>query len=339
MSILWCGGEDVDFPNGAAISTVTTSTYFRSAYARCNIAAASGYAYSNAFSGGAITSGWFHFQLGFFPENSNGSQRGSALCAGLGNTASGSSGIYVWSTAGFGLGIAKYDGTTVTVLASGANSTIPNTINVQQCDLQILNYGASSTITLYVNGVQSCQFSGNSAIAGLSNFNCVNLWTSPSGNFGAPACGSEFIVADSTEPTVSMGLKTCAPVATGTTAAWTGVVGNANPTAIADNNAVYVNATTQDEQFTQGGLPSGTWAVRLVKVTSRGAASAGATATKFTPGFNIAGTVTLVGGTTHTPGTSFTNFEDYWTTNPATSTGWVAADVATGNLQLEIQSS
>jgi hypothetical protein len=339
MSILWCGGEDVDFPNGSAINVVTNTSYFRSSFSRCSISSGVGVSSSNAFPGGSVTSCWFSFQLGFFPENSNGSQRGGALTAGISNTAvaTNGTGIYVYTTAGFGIGIAKFDGTTTTVLASGSNSTIPNSTQVQRMDMQVVNYGTSSIITLWMNGAIACTFSGNSTVGSLSSFNCVVVSTSPSGNFGALGCGSEFLVAD--EDTRFMAVKTCAPLALGTTASWSGVVGNVNPAAITDANSVSVNATAQDEQFTQNGLPTGTWSVRQIKVTSRGAASAGAVATKFTPGFRLAGSVVLTGGTTHSPGTAFGNFEDFWTNNPVSGVAWTPTDVATGNLQLELQSS
>lgn len=338
MSILWCGGEDVDFPNGASIVVNTTSTMYRSSFARCNIAPGYNYAYSNAFPGGAVTSCWFSMQLGIFPENSNGSQRTGVMCAGLGNTsATNGAGIYLYTTSGAGLGIAKFDGSTVTLLASGPNSTIPNVAQCQKVDLQVLNFGTSSIISLWLAGSLQCTFSGSISITGLTNFNCVNLWSTPNGNFGGTSLGSEFIVAD--EDTRSMSLKTSAPLALGATAAWTGVVGSANPLSVTDSNSIFVNATGMDEQFTQNGLPAGTWAVRMLKTTTRGAASAGATATKFTPGFRLAGAVTLSGGTLHTPSAAFTNFEDFWTNNPVSGVSWSPADVATGNLQLELKSS
>jgi hypothetical protein len=341
MSILWCGSEDVDFPNGGvAISTVTTTTYFRSTYSRASIAAASGHAYSNAFIGGAVTNLWFSFQLGFNAGNSNGSVTWGRLCAGVGNTSlTNGTGIFIYTSTSptTALAIVKFDGTTVTQLAAGNGGIVNGSIQVTRCDLQIINYGASATLNLYVNGTLHCSYSGNALVGSLTNFNCVNLWTTPSGSFGASACGSEFIVAD--EDTRSMNLRTLAPAALGTTTQWAGAVTNANPVIIADANYVTTNVATQDEQFTTSGLPTGTWGPRLVKTTSRGASTAGATATKWTPGFNLGGTVSVVGGTTHTPGTSFTNFEDFWTTNPVSGVAWTAADLAAANFQIDLRSS
>lgn len=338
MSILWCGGEDIDFPNSSSgITTLTTTTYFRSAYARCNIVASgsgNSYAHSNAFPGGAVTSLWFSFQLGFFPENSNGSQRTGALCAGVGNTAVSQKGIYIYTTGGGGLGICTWDGTTLTSLAAGANGTVPNSIQVARIDLQISSYGASSVLTLWMNGALSCTFSGNSAITGLTNFNCVNLWNTPSGNFGAVACGSEFMVAD--EDTRSFSLKTMAPAGAGVVTQWTGLFSAINPTAINDANAVFVNTTAQNSAFTTTGIPAGTFAVRLVKTTVRAAATVGSTATGVNAGFNISSTV--YGQTTRSAlGTAFTNFEDFATTNPATSASWTTTDLT--SVQIDVTSS
>jgi hypothetical protein len=58
MAILWVGGEDIDFPNGAAPVVSTTSTTFRSGWARCSVGpnSSSNLMKSTVFPGGAITS-------------------------------------------------------------------------------------------------------------------------------------------------------------------------------------------------------------------------------------------------------------------------------------------
>lgn len=338
MSILWCGSEDIDFPNGGAVTTNLTTTYFRTTYTRCSIASASGHSYSNSFPGGTVTSCWFSFWLGFSSQNSNGSARLGALCAGIGNSSlTNGTGIYVQTASNTGLAIVKFDGTTVTALATGGGGLVTNAIQLTRVDMQVINYGASSTINLYVNGVLYTTFTGNSSVGTLTNFNCVNLWTTAGGNFAANSVGSEFIVAD--EDTRSMNLKVLPPTGLGTTDNWFGTFTQVNATTITDTNPVYTATPAIDEQFTQGGLPAGTWGVRVVKMSTRGAVPVASPVTHFTPGFNIAGTATVTGGTQHSPGATFQNFEDFWTTNPQTGTGWVATDLATGNLQLDLRSS
>ena len=64
MAILWCGGEDVDFQAGAAVSVDTTSTNRCSAYSRCALypTTAAAMVKGTPFAGGAVTSAWLSCQ-------------------------------------------------------------------------------------------------------------------------------------------------------------------------------------------------------------------------------------------------------------------------------------
>jgi hypothetical protein len=338
MSILWCGGEDIDFPNGTAVLTSTTSGYFRSSYARVSLYGSYGgtsSSLSSAFVGGAVTTAWISAQIGGNTGNNNGSQNSNtARLLGLGNTSLlNGTGIYICNTAAFGLSISKWDGTTQTVLASGS-PFMTNGINLFRVDMSITNYGASSVINLYVNGNLYASFSGSSTISGLSNFNSAVVASTISGNTSQAGCASEIIVAD--EDTRSFSLRTMAPTGAGTTSQWTGLFSALNPTTINDANSNFTNTVAQDQEFTVATLPTGVFAVRLVKATTRCAATAGSTATKVGTGFKISSTV--YPGTAQGPlGTAYTDYEQYYTANPATSTDWTTTDL--GSLQLDLRSS
>ena len=61
MAVIWCGGEDIDFPNGV-IQVVTNSNYFRSGFARCGLNSNTG-AYTLPFAG--QTSFWVSAQVAY----------------------------------------------------------------------------------------------------------------------------------------------------------------------------------------------------------------------------------------------------------------------------------
>ena len=69
MSILWCGGEDIDFPNGNAVSVTNNSGFWsRSGYTRCSLSSSGGISKSTYFPGGPVTSAWITFR--WRPDNS-----------------------------------------------------------------------------------------------------------------------------------------------------------------------------------------------------------------------------------------------------------------------------
>ena len=320
MSILWCGGEDIDFPNGSA--TFFTGGSQRAGYARIAIAA-NGARWSLPFAGGAVTTAWFSAQV--YAASPLGSQK----IFGLGLSTSGSGkGLYIGnaSTATKTV-LYSYDGTTFTVLATEAGTSIP-TSGLFKVDVFLQNYGASATVTVYVNGNSILTFSGNVAVSGVSNLDSAVLGPS-SGNFYS----SEIIVAD--EDTRSFGLVTMAPNAAGTTNQWTGAFTNVNPTTINDANADFTNTAAQDQQYNLIDLPSGTFNIKAVKIAARAMHTSGSTATGVQLGVNSGGTVNV--GSTQTLTTAFTTYERLMATNPVTSAAWAQSDM--NPLQIDIRSA
>jgi hypothetical protein len=326
MTILWFGGEDIDFPAGNAVAN--NGSGFRSSYARTALNCSSGVntvsARSLAFSGGALTSFWLHAQLTL----ATGAQPYRA--AGLAQTANGTaSGLYVGNDSSTASKVAlwKLDGSTWTELASESGASLSSA--PQAVDMQVTNFGATATVNVYVAGTLKITYSGSTAITGVSNLDCVSL----PGNSGV-FVASEIIVADA--DTRAMSLVTMAPNAAGDANNWTtGTYASINPTTINDANVIAVNTTGQDFQANCIDLPSGSFSVNAVKVAARAEVTAGSTPTSVKLGVKTGGTVNVDAG--HTLTAAFTTYERLMTTNPVTSAAWLSSDM--NALQMDLQSA
>ena len=332
MSVLWCGGEDIDFP-------VLGNTFYifsgsigsgHSGYNRNTISANSGPAKSLPFPGGAVTSAWLSARV---TNTFSTSQR--FVGVGLSSAGANVKGLYLGSGASSGSAVAlyKYDGTTWTLLATEAGTSFTAGAKF---DMQITNYGATATVNVYINtGTGGTNlvitYSGDVTVSGMTNFDCVV--TTPSGNNWQIA---EIMVAD--EDTRNwLGLLTMAPNANGTTQNWSNpVYTNYNPGSINDSNFTYVNATAQDTQCNLIDEPGGTYTVKMIKTAVRALATAGAATTNLKVGFNSGGTVAV--GASHALTTTFATYEDYFTQNPVTSAPWGGA-AEINALQLDMRSA
>ena len=161
MAILWCGGEDIDFPNGGnAITVDTNSSKFRSAWARCAIYSNLGIARSTPFPGGAITSAWLRVTTYL-----NGGQ--TFFCFGLRNSSFASSSLGIALLAGTNdILIVKLDGGTQTTLV---NTGVVWPQGVSRFDMQLVNYGSSGTLNLYLNGAVIGSYTGNISLTSVSD--------------------------------------------------------------------------------------------------------------------------------------------------------------------------
>jgi hypothetical protein len=210
-------------------------------------------------------------------------------------------------------------------------------VGLFKVDVQLANYGSSSTVNVYVNGTLAISYSGLTAISGTTSLDCMALSfiDNTIGNSGA----SEIIVAD--EPTLGFqGLVTFAPNGNGATQNFSNpAYTNFNPVTINDANTTFTNTTGQDEQATLPSAPSGTFQVRAVRVAARALSTTGATATGLKLGFNNTNTSTVAEGASHTLGAGFATVEDIFNTDPTSAggTGDWGADLS--GYQLELKSS
>ena len=137
---LWFGGEPIDFPNGGAVALIGQA---RSGYARICLQADNNTkaAQSTVFSGGAITSGWLHFQMylsGTSPSEGLGSSSPIAALL-VGSDGSNESKLALWT----------YNGSAYTELASESGTSLSGAAN-NQIDMHVVSYGASATVTVYL---------------------------------------------------------------------------------------------------------------------------------------------------------------------------------------------
>ena len=227
-----------------------------------------------------------------------------------------------------------WNGTTFTQLAVGSYDLfVGNQASLTRCDLQVVNYGTSSTLNLYVNGGLYCSYTGNSAITGVTTLDSVGI-VCPGGTRMAV---SELIVA-STDTRNYPGLVTLAVNGAGTTDQWTGTYTNINGISFSDANPVSTNTVGQDEQFTVTGLPGSNTAVAAVKISARMAAGSGGATDKVQLGYNSSGTVGFGSGASKTLTGSYQTYEQLDTVNPVSGVAFTPADIA-GPLQIDLRSA
>lgn len=264
MAILWCGGEDIDFPNGNATVPTTTATYFNSGYARLALAmtntADKQGARSKAFAGGAITNGWFHATI----YRRNTGYTSLPIC-GLGKAGT-THGIWVGSTGTADkLGLFKYDGTNFTQLAAESGSSM-NPGAKHTIDIEVIDFGADATINVYLDGGSSplITYTGDVTTGSMSDLDCAILHGASNSN---DSWISEVVVADSDTRTFK--LVTLAPNAAGDTNEWTGAYTDIDETTLSDADLVYTDAAAQTFQCNLTATPAGSFTVDAIKIAAR----------------------------------------------------------------------
>lgn len=323
MSILWCGGEDIDFPNGSPATVTTAGAQFRAGYARCAITAnaPSATLKSTTFPGGAVSSCWLSYQAGPVGAFSN-----ALGMPGL-RLSSVNKGFKIGASALGVLTLFKFDGTTQTSVATESGASF--TAALHRLDIQVVNYGASATVNVYLDTILTIAFTGDLSFSGTVT-SLDSIWQQ-SGNQDAPF--SEVIV--SSTDTRTFALVTLAPAGAGATDQWTGAYTDVNETTINDANVINTNAVTQDEQFTVTAPPSGAFTCSAVRIAARATGTAGATATQVALGVRSGGTVDP--GTPQAVTTAWLTYERTMTVNPVTGTAWTLAGLAA--LQQNFRSS
>lgn len=328
MSILWCGGEDTDFSAGAFQPTgATAGGEFRPAFSRCCIPPTTGTtnALSNPFHGGAITSCWFSFQIYTATPST------SRKLFGLAKSGTNAQLLIIASAASSTrVALAKWDGTTLTQLAAETGNSL--TINtLMKFDVQLVNYGATAVVNVFLNAVLLLTFSGDVTVLSNTSLDQVVI---PGANGSFISAFSEVIVAD--EDTRGFpGLMTLALTGAGTTDNWSGLFSTINQVALSDTTPNFSNTAAQDQQFNVTDLTSGTFVIKAVKITARAAKAAG-TATQIKLGYNSGGTVAFNGSNLAIT-TAYATYEQLDATNPITGVAWVQTDM--NALQLDVRSA
>jgi hypothetical protein len=204
--------------------------------------------------------------------------------------------------------------------------------------MQVTNYGASSTVNVYVGGALMTTFSGNCAVSGMTNFDSVFLGNNPNSSSPLYMNYSEIIVADS-DTRALLGLNTLALTGAGTTHAWSNnTYTNINGVTISDASPAYTNTSAQDQEYTVGTAALTTYSVVGIVQSARMAATSGSTPTHIKLGYGSSGTGYFGTGAQKTPSVGFATQYQIDQTNPITSAAFTSTDIA-GPLQLDLQSA
>lgn len=355
-TILWVGGEPMDFPVGpgsvAMTTSGTTNAAYRSSYARGGIygTISGAAAYSNALlptPAGSTTTVWLSARV-YIAGSTAGSGCPSTVASkviGLVNYASTTkNGIYFGYTgcgAPYTAGIYKEAGSGSSLITGGsaATASLANG-QIYKIDLQITNLGSGSgaSINLYINasaGPVASVTGTNAAVSGASTLDAVAI-----GSYsGASSCFdnclprvSEIIVSDT--DTRSLSLATLAPSANGDTTEWTGDCSTMSKTALNDSTTLLSATSGQRQQCTVGALPSGNFTVAAFGVSAR--------VTKSISGIGYFSLGVKSNSTLYEPSAvsvpaAYSLVQTIMNTNPTTSAAWTTTEL--GSVQVNFKSA
>lgn len=342
-TILFAGGEDIDFAASGNITTSTTAGRFRSAWARsCQfVNAVSG---DSSFPPGnriepntpftASSDFWFHGQ--FIDLAASG---GTTANLNWISFASVTDGVWRLALRGTGTnGQFKLDkrnaAGTVTNLATSASGLFTNAA-IFQIDVHVV-YAVSGSVDVYLNGsgTASLTYSGDTTTDSATQIADMSL----SAISSVDGCWSEVVV--STTDTRTIGLLTIPPVANGNAMQWAGT----NPCSAILNQSVVndVNfiASTANNDLAQctisPSIPTGTWAVEALVMATR-ALRSGTGPQNIAFSTRSAGTDYASGD--YAPGASFGNIGPYiQSVNPATSNPFTTGELGTAGFNIGVKS-
>ena len=328
MSLIWAGGEDMDFTwPTSGFYQLDTGDRYRPGYSRHALTtlAVAGVAKSNPFPGGAVTSCWYSVQFKWL-----GGIVTSMQFVGLGDSTTTDKGLYIGvsstSTSKYALG--TYDGSTWTELAVESGTSI--TTSLVKLDMQLINYGATATVNVYLNTALIITFTGDITISGVSGFDPVFVVGSTSSNISV----SEHTVC--TTDTRSFSLVTQYLNAAGDSNQWGGAYTDINESTLNDATIIYTNTDSQIGLFNLSELPSGSFTVRGSMIAARCTKTSDSSISQVKLGVKSGGTTTVDSG--HSPSVAtFNSFNRIMDVNPVTSVAFTQSEM--GSLQLALESA
>jgi hypothetical protein len=330
-NILFASGEDSGFKSVSIYGFASTSAgTFRSGWARGSLEAEYGSNIDWVSPLFATTSGqlWIHAQLN--TQN----WAGANYIALAIYSPDGDARILLRTTATSGQFKISTENAAQTITDLATASSDIGTATLAAIDLNI-NYTCDGTggASLYENGVQVINYSGNPCTDSATSLNQVGLGGI---NSGTQTYWSEVIVADG--DTRGMGLYTASPAAAGNTQSWTpNTLADINKTSV--NDSTYISTTTTgalSEWTVTNSLPSGPWAVLAVAQDAR--VEVGTTGPQHFEWLARTGGTDNVTGSVAPLAGSFSNFNQIWMTNPNTGLAWTTTDVTAAGFNLGIES-
>lgn len=306
MTILWCGGEDIDFPNGTLPSMEDGSSFRRSVYARGSI-----YCGSHAWSKSVaeFTSGWLSFQ----------SYCGSGyLVYMIGAVVDdGDSGLWIGKDISDHIILAKRESSGWTTIATSASTTCTG---LRRFDVQF-SWGASVNVKVYMDENLEIDYTGDTTISGSTGYSRVGFC---GGSASYKSTTSEIILAD--EDTRLMSLKSLVPNAAGDANAWTGTYADVDELWLSDADVLNVDINNAEVQMNLTGMPAGSFDVRAVKLSARTTKTSDSTPTKVALGVKTDGTIDNDSGHSITD-EIFDTCERLMVINPVTGSAFTSDEV------------
>jgi len=322
MSIIWCGGEDVDFLTLQDIVYSYTTAYRRANYSRVamEVAATWGsYLLSPYIT--PVSSVWMHCFLRVGSWGASTSYITMSMRKFASNTH-----IGIGPVDNGDLSIIKYDGVYTTLASAVSPGMGDGTLHL--IDVQIINYGPSGTVKVWNNGTLCMSYTGAIAGNGETTLDQFYIYGSdyashPWGHY------SEMIVAD--EDTRAMSLKTLVPEAAGDANEWTGAYTDVDEVETDDADYIYTFDGSKSLQLNLTGSPVGIHKIKAVKVIGRIVASNPRLDVKL--GVKTNSVVHL--GNQRGLSPSFQPYNEMFQSNPETASDWTESDI--DSLQIAFQ--
>jgi len=326
-TILFAGGEDVDFSLIGDTAPSNTSGFFRTGYARSAIrvsTTATTDPNNNRFYTPTFTAGstiWFH-AVERNENNTTETSNGQYLCAISPDAVCR---LVIRAVTGTQVKISKRDsaGSFTDLVTCSLGAWPLNSLTEMDW---FINYNTSGSTIIYVGGVNICSYTGNVTTDSATQINQFYL---SNGSAFHGTYWSEIIIADT--DTRDMNLFTCFPSGAGTTQSWTGAYTDVSPVTITDTAAITTTSTSAIGNFTCPSLPSGAFTVPAVVQSARVQGATGSI-TNFRFNSRPAGAGADFDTTSDIAVTGI--FQNYpnriITLNPNTSTPWTTTTLGAG---------
>lgn len=210
------------------------------------------------------------------------------------------------------------------VLATSSDGVLSGSLLM---DMNIVDYGATATVTGYINGIQRVTFAGDTRISSITDLDRVAFAGADTWCYM-----SEFIVAD--VDTRGMSLVTLAPNASGDSKVdWTGDYDAIDELQVSDSDLMYSNVNDAVAQVNLLPTPAGNFAVKAAVISARCSRGLSSTPTKIALGVKTGGSIDA--GSDQSLDAAWATKNRIMETNPVTTNAWTTAELDALQLNLK----
>lgn len=313
MAILFCGGEYEDFQITGTVDVQTTTSTYRTAYARCSVQVNSGSVAVAPFTAGNQIGVTARVQLGVI----------TASVPFLWFSTGGSARLRLRTVATAPTTIILESYTSGGVAATLATSTLTVTNGTLYRLDVLVDYQAAGRVRVWIDGFLFIDWSGDPRVSGATTLSSVTLACAANTNV---ARWSEVIVTDGEDPR-PLSLKTLAPNAAGDVAGWSsGGFADIDETTVAEVDLAISDTANQILAVNATGMPTGASGLSIRAVKSIAFAARGSTGpSKLALGIRQSATNGFATG--QTLDTGYGAISAMWTTNPVTGAAFTSAEI------------